>query len=245
MMAAAKSADCWRRLAVINLVSTVVAFSVRAEPAASTLAAPKADPVRAPALPAVAKSPHEVIALYLGAIASNLSASSRPTPPTAPVRIGVLAREDPFGGALERTFAGATANGRPLVVVRGRTAGTLPDCDIVFLDLPRNEDVKPVLAALAPRRIVTTAFRAGFLEAGGAIEFLPKPDDQGLAFRLNLTALRKAGFEPSAGLIRVSLKPIVDAENPPAAPGVVPPSTAIPTYGDMVAALAARKEHRP
>jgi hypothetical protein len=107
--------------------------------------------------------------------------------------------EDPFQGALEGTVAGKVIGDR---IVRIRHLGEPQDmqaCQIVFLGRAQNKRIPILVANLHNAPVLTVGETAGFLDAGGMIDFLL--EDNKLRFEVNLAAAESADLKIGSRLL--------------------------------------------
>jgi hypothetical protein len=107
--------------------------------------------------------------------------------------------EDPFQGVLEGTVAGKAIGNR---IVRIRHLGEPQDmqaCQIVFLGRAQSKRIPMLVANLHNAPVLTVGETAGFLDAGGMIDFLLQDDK--LRFEVNLDAAESADLKIGSRLL--------------------------------------------
>lgn len=123
---------------------------------------------------------------------------------TEPFIIGVLG-EDPFGDDLVRTIEKEKqVQGRPLVIVRGRTPAEVANCHVLFISASEQPRLAQDLAAL--QRAGSTALTVGesddFLVGGGMIRFVI--DNSKVRFEINARAAEQSGLVISSKLLSLA-----------------------------------------
>jgi hypothetical protein len=107
--------------------------------------------------------------------------------------------DDPFQGALEGRVAGKAIGNR---VVRIRHLGGPKDmqaCQILFLDKAQSKRIPMLVANLHNAPVLTVGETAGFLDAGGMIDFLL--EENKVRFDINLDAAESAGLKIGSRLL--------------------------------------------
>jgi YfiR/HmsC-like len=107
--------------------------------------------------------------------------------------------EDPFQGVLEGTVAGKAIGNR---ILRIRHLGEPQDmqaCQIVFLGRAQSKRIPMLVANLHNAPVLTVGETAGFLDAGGMIDFLL--EDNKLRFEVNLEAAELADLKIGSRLL--------------------------------------------
>jgi len=124
-----------------------------------------------------------------------------PETPTATDNSLVLCTlgEDPFHGALEDTIAGKAVGNR---VIRIRHLGQLQDmhaCQILFLGKAQSKHIPLLVTDLHNAPVLTVGETAGFLDAGGMIDFLL--EENKVRFEINLEAAESARLKIGSRLL--------------------------------------------
>jgi hypothetical protein len=107
--------------------------------------------------------------------------------------------EDPFQGMLEVTVAGKAIGNR---VIRVRHLGKLLDiqaCQILFLGKEQSKRFPLLVTNLHNAPVLTVGETAGFLDAGGMIDFLL--EENKVRFDINLNAAEAAGLKIGSRLL--------------------------------------------
>lgn len=107
--------------------------------------------------------------------------------------------DDPFQGALEGTLAGKAIGKR---VVRIRHLGEPKDmqaCQILFLGKAQSKRIPMLVTNLHNAPVLTVGETAGFLEAGGMIDFLL--EENKVRFDINLNAAESARLKIRSRLL--------------------------------------------
>jgi hypothetical protein len=107
--------------------------------------------------------------------------------------------EDPFQGLLEGTVAGKAVGNR---ILRVRHLGQPQDmqaCQIVFLGRAQSKQIPTLVSALHQAPVLTVGETAGFLDAGGMIDFLL--EDNKVRFEVNLDAAESADLKIGSRLL--------------------------------------------
>lgn len=121
--------------------------------------------------------------------------------PLAPIVIGVIG-EDPFGSALPQVVIGKTVQGRDLVIRVYRTGENLRGAHILFISASESKRLLMILSSLRGSSVLTVADTAGFLEAGGMIQFLSENDR--VRFAINAEAAGRAKLKVSSKLLSLA-----------------------------------------
>jgi hypothetical protein len=107
--------------------------------------------------------------------------------------------EDPFQGLLEGTVAGKAIGNR---ILRVRHLGQPQDmqaCQIVFLGRAQIKRIPTLVSTLHQAPVLTVGETAGFLDAGGMIDFLL--EDNKVRFEVNLEAAELADLKIGSRLL--------------------------------------------
>jgi hypothetical protein len=107
--------------------------------------------------------------------------------------------EDPFQGLLEGTVAGKAIGNR---ILRIRHLGQPQDmeaCQIVFLGRAQSKQIPTLVSTLHQAPVLTVGETAGFLDAGGMIDFLL--EDNKVRFEVNLDAAESADLKIGSRLL--------------------------------------------
>jgi len=157
-------------------------------------------------LPAIAQtskpSQTDVQAIYLYNFAKFVRWPA--TPPGAPgVPIDIcIAGQKAYVDTLAKAVAGEQIDGRPLAVRAVESPEGEAGCSILFIGASVREHLDPLLAATAGKPMVTVSDIPGFLERGGAIQFLLV--DNRVRFSVNLESINRSQIAISSELPKVA-----------------------------------------
>jgi YfiR/HmsC-like len=121
--------------------------------------------------------------------------------PLAPIVIGVVG-EDPFGNALPQVVIGKTVQGRDLVIRIYRPGEDLRGVHILFISASERKRLPIILSSLRGSSVLTVADTAGFLDAGGMIQFLN--ENGRVRFAINVDATGRAKLKMSSKLLSLA-----------------------------------------
>jgi hypothetical protein len=107
--------------------------------------------------------------------------------------------EDPFQGMLEGTVAGKAIGNRILRIRHLGEPQEMQACQIVFLGRAQSKRIPMLVATLHNAPVLTVGETAGFLDAGGMIDFLL--EDNKLRFEVNLDAAESADLKIGSRLL--------------------------------------------
>jgi hypothetical protein len=107
--------------------------------------------------------------------------------------------EDPFQGMLEGTVAGKAIGNRILRIRHLGEPQEMQACQIVFLGRAQGKRIPMLVATLHNAPVLTVGETAGFLDAGGMIDFLL--EDKKLRFEVNLDAAESADLKIGSRLL--------------------------------------------
>jgi hypothetical protein len=110
--------------------------------------------------------------------------------------------QDPFGPALDATFAGETINGKSVVARRISTPQESDNCRILFMSSAEDGRIGKVIEALNKEAILTVSDMPEFSQHGGMIQFVL--EGKKVRFEVNLTAVQHAGLTLSSELLKVA-----------------------------------------
>jgi len=111
--------------------------------------------------------------------------------------------EDPIAPILDRTIAGETLDGRPVVDRKVSTLEQLPACSILYISASQAKQVGRVLAVVQGLPVLTVSDMPGFLAGGGIIQFVLL--DNRVRFEVNLQPTQRDGLALSSELLKVAL----------------------------------------
>jgi len=89
--------------------------------------------------------------------------------PQEPWQVGILGA-DPFGSRLEEVLHDRQAAGRGFQIQRAATLKDLHACEIIFVAIKDEDELKKVLAELNSRPVLTVGESRHFVDCGGIIQ---------------------------------------------------------------------------
>jgi hypothetical protein len=119
----------------------------------------------------------------------------------APTVIGVIG-EDPFGSALPQVVIGKSVHSRDLVIRIYRAGEDLRGAQILFIRAWERKGLPMILSSLRGSSVLTVSDAAGFLDAGGMIQFLSK--NGRVRFAINAAATSQAKLKLSSKLLSLA-----------------------------------------
>lgn len=122
----------------------------------------------------------------------------------APVNLCVHGR-DPFGAILDKVVEGEKVGERSLVV-RRPGLDELDGCHVLFVSRSEAERMDAVLARIGGKPVLTVADSDGFLQAGGAINFVLEGSK--VRFLIDPKAAERNGLRISSRLLRLAMIPV-------------------------------------
>lgn len=117
--------------------------------------------------------------------------------------LGESALDEP----LEEAVRGKHVRGRPAVVHRASDLADLGGCRILFVGRSEAGRLSEIVAALRDRPVLTVGDHAGFVGAGGMIEFVLR--QRRVRFRIDQGASSRAGLAISAKLLGLAERVLV------------------------------------
>lgn len=148
-------------------------------------------------------SEYDVKAAYL----FNFGKFVRFTPPEAEVKRQsfdiCIVGEDPLGAPLDKLTAKEVLDGKPVRVVRLKSAAEAHGCAIAYIGASEGLRVKSDLDALRGQPVLTVSDAGNFLQNGGMIKFVNHENH--IRFAVNLDAVRNARLSLSSELLRVAI----------------------------------------
>lgn len=132
------------------------------------------------------------------------------TPPTSPLRIGVLG-PNPFGSTLDQLLAQKTLYGRRMAAAHGETPQQVLSCQVVFITIANDTERATALATLAGKPILTAVYlgEKPRAEPTGAVIELVRIGNN-IRYQLNATALAAQNLQATPGLLENALRRIGD-----------------------------------
>ncbi|MGA2051105.1 MAG: YfiR family protein [Terracidiphilus sp.] len=110
--------------------------------------------------------------------------------------------EDPLGHTLDDLTANERLDGKPVRVVRLKTAAEARGCAIAYISASEGNRLETDLDALRSQAVLTVSDAANFLQRGGMIQFVTVENH--VRFAVNLGAVRGAQLSLSSELLRVA-----------------------------------------
>ena len=111
--------------------------------------------------------------------------------------------EDPLGHTLDELTANEQLDGKPVRVVRLKTAAEARGCAIAYISASEGTRVRTDLDALRGQAVLTVSDAANFLQHGGMIQFVIAANH--VRFAVNLDAVRSAQLSLSSELLKVAI----------------------------------------
>jgi hypothetical protein len=142
-----------------------------------------------------------------------------------PITIGIIGK-DPFGNAFEPLKA-KKVKGRSVVIKRfesfkelkkssekdktelSRQIESLKKCHLLFICSSEKENSGKIIEALKGSSVLTVGETAGFLKAGGIINFVM--EEKKVRFEINVTAAKQAKLKIRSKLLRLA-KRVIEEE---------------------------------
>jgi YfiR/HmsC-like len=156
----------------------------------------------APVMAQEALSEYQVKAAYLFNFLKFVDYPSEAfADPLAPIVVGVVG-EDPFGSALPQVVTGKTIAGRDLVIRLYRPGEDLRGAHILFISASERKRLPMILSSLRGSSVLTVSDMAGFLDAGGMIQFLNENDR--VRFAINMGSTSRAKLKMSSKLLSLA-----------------------------------------
>jgi hypothetical protein len=127
------------------------------------------------------------------------------------ITIGILGN-NPFGKAFD-TINGSSFGTKTIAIERIPDTSDLKrirSCDIVFVAIADNAKVKRTLNDLANSSTLTIGDSKDFIDQGGMIGFVDKPDGK-IGIELNIGAARRDGLTIRSMLKRIAVRIINDS----------------------------------
>lgn len=110
--------------------------------------------------------------------------------------------QDPLGNTLDQLTSNEQLDGRPVRVLRLKTAAEGRACAIAYISASEGARTKNDLDALRGQPVLTVSDADNFLQNGGMIQFLIQAKH--IRFAVNLDAVRGAQLSLSSELLKVA-----------------------------------------
>jgi hypothetical protein len=121
---------------------------------------------------------------------------------STPLVVGVVGR-DPFGWELEKTFAGRTIRGRPVVLKRNLSESEVASCHLIYVGAAERRRSRDLLEKVWGTPVLTVGETDDFLDQGGIINFVIK--EKAVRFEINVRSAQSAGLKLDANLLKVAV----------------------------------------
>lgn len=118
-----------------------------------------------------------------------------------PITLCVVGAE-PFGGILEQSLAGRTANGHKLVSLRLNASDNFKACHILFISSSEKNRLPQILEALNGANVLTVGEMPQFAKSGGMINFFK--EEKRVQFEINVEAVERAKLKISSRLLALA-----------------------------------------
>lgn len=115
--------------------------------------------------------------------------------------IGLLGK-DPFGSTLDDTVAGKTVQNRAIEIVRSEKLEDLLECPVIFICSSESAQLDAILKDTRNSAILTVGDTEGFAEKGVMMNLVLR--DKKVKFQVNYAAMREAGIDVDAQLLRLA-----------------------------------------
>lgn len=126
---------------------------------------------------------------------------------STPFVIGILG-DDPFGSHLQDAIKNEKVQNHPLVIKHLKDVKEATACQILFINISNQANLKTILSSLKGQSILTVGDANNFSKHGGVIRFYS--EENKIRIRINLEASKENGLTISSKLLR--LADIVETE---------------------------------
>jgi hypothetical protein len=148
---------------------------------------------------------YAVMAGYLRALPAYVTWPTNTfTLPQDPWQVGILG-PDPFGNRLEEVLHARQAAGRSFQIHRAASLKDLPDCEIIFVAIKDEDELKKVLAGLNSRPVLTVGDSKHFLDCGGIIQLQVQGT---IRMSINLDSAREAHLSVPTKMLELAAEVI-------------------------------------
>jgi uncharacterized protein DUF4154 len=148
-------------------------------------------------------------AKYLRKILSFVEWSGGPKNSDEPFRVCV-APEYRLTFPLSQELRGLKVNGRGINVQMARKDDNLKNCQLLFIGSPEPKMRAKLLESVKGTQMLTVGDDAGFLEAGGMLEFVVSGNT--IQFSVNLPAAKRAGIKIDSRLLALAQRVLTEKE---------------------------------
>jgi hypothetical protein len=126
-----------------------------------------------------------------------------PAPASAPDAFHICTIADQeFTRTLDRTIAGESVDGKPLVRTEPRSANDFRKCAILYIGPAQADRAAHLIAPVRDLPVLTVGEGRPFIDQGGSIAFVL--ENNRVRFDINMRALQRAGLKASSKLLRVA-----------------------------------------
>ncbi len=146
-------------------------------------------------------SEYQVKAAYLYNFTLFVSWPNFDKSASGPFGVCVLGK-DPFGAALDSTFAGETFGRQPIHIQRITDPRDARPCRILFISRSEDKKLNTILSSLSDAEVLTVSDIPDFSQRGGMIQFVWQGES--VRFEVNLQAAQSAGLVLSSDLLKVA-----------------------------------------
>jgi hypothetical protein len=148
-------------------------------------------------------------AKYLRKILSFVEWSGGPKYPDEPFQVCV-APDYRLTFPLSQELRGLKVNGRGINVQMARKGDSLKNCQLLFIGSPEPKMRAKLLESVKGTQMLTVGDDAGFLEAGGILEFTVVGN--AIQFAVNLPAAKRAGLKIDSRLLAIAQRVLTEKE---------------------------------
>lgn len=148
-------------------------------------------------------SEYAVKAAYLFNFGKFLRFSPSPLVQSRPAFDICVVGEDPMGRTLDELTANEQLDGKPVRVLRFRSALDAGGCAIAYISAAEGDRIGNDLAALRGHETLTVSDSSDFLRRGGMIQFVNIENH--VRFAVNLSAVQSARISLSSELLKVAI----------------------------------------
>ncbi|MFT7462780.1 MAG: hypothetical protein ACI9EF_001122, partial [Pseudohongiellaceae bacterium] len=114
----------------------------------------------------------------------------------------VVLGEDPFGSILDKTIAGKTIHGRPLIVRRHREISEVTDCHILYVSQSEQKRLKDIFSKITGKHMFSVSEIEGFSSGGGTARFLIK--NSRVSLEINTDTAAREQLSISSKLLKLA-----------------------------------------
>jgi hypothetical protein len=111
--------------------------------------------------------------------------------------------QNPFGGALNTTFANETINGKSVIARNIPDSSEATNCRILFISASEGDRLRQILATVKDASVLTVSDLPQFSRSGGMVQFMMEGSH--VRFEVNLAPAERAGLVLSSELLKVAV----------------------------------------